>query len=976
MKTKNFKTINIIMCAIVFFGLFFGLAPGIQAKLVSVGVLSFHDESGTGVPWELGSRISRDLQQKLVKSYPGLLPRVIGTGMDAASIKSMTVPQLVSYAKQQGVGFLIRGGLLAISTVNSAGGVKVSIELYAEIISAESNKVRGVRARGVGTQRGTFPLSKVPWEAIDISGSEFQYSAPGLALLNAVEQLAGAVREAVVSPIDESEAAAVPSTPSETETTYDDTQGTDEYQYPTEETQETETEAQTGTDEYQYPSEDDYYSSPEDDYASESGTDEELQQLIYQAEELVYNSSVSSDKLNALSRALETLKESLNSKVTLMEQGEDTSQIDQNIYQQKQKLQQIISEVTEEVSSGEETTEEYQDYETGSGEKKNLLSSIGGYLDDSLNIIEKIKEIRSTLRGARQETQEQEDAGDDEVYSDDSTSESESEYEYETETETEAGTDATTEAETEAAYEEEAAEEVTGVVTEGGEPVEGATVTDPETGVSATTDSSGFYNLGKIPAGRLPELVVSKKGKELARGKVDLAPGRAAVADWELKQRTSRGKKPALRVMPSLVNVGAGKKAAGKVGTVKGVVLDARGKPMRRVLVKLQGLGSARTDSRGQYVFLKVPAGTHLLTVTQSGLNTKSQQVTVRAKKSSVQKIRFTLKDIARKKPALSNFVVRGTASVLWGMVRNEKNRPVNGAKVTVFQSGRAVSVSTQPTGKYTFKDLKPGTYRVLASKVGFKSKAQNVSLKAGKKQKLYFKLEKSSPYIQSILGRQRGKKKKPALIAPKVRPTIIGKGRLTGRIVDSKTKRPLPFAAVSVKGKSTKTDRSGSFTIGGLAPGSYTIVAGKIGYYGQSKRIKVNANKATRKNFALKSKVTSKSGKSTKSRTITKSKTPPRVIAPKTTRVIAVKKGQIKGVIKDAKTRRPIAGATISISRRGSVISGRSGAYAVRNLPPGTYRVSVGKRGYSGKSRTVTVRAGKTSTASFSLTSRSLKKR
>jgi hypothetical protein len=863
--------------------------------------MAFHDESGSGMPSELRLKIARDLQQVLVRSYSDLLARVIGTQLDSASIKNMSVPQLVQYGKQQGVKFLVRGGLLAISSENTGNGVKVSMELYAEIIATASGQTKGVRARGVGTQGVTYPTAKVPWEAINISDSGFQYSAPGQALLNAVDQLAGQVHEAVTSPF-EATAESQDTETSPEETTEEETSESEEYQY----TGEDETEA-----------------------GSEADTDEELQQLIYQAEELSYNSSLSEENLKELTKALEKLKNSLDKKVTLIEQGNDTTEVEQDIVTQKDELQQIITTVTEEVYTSEEgSLEEEQYYETESGEKKSLLASIGDLLDDSLNILRKIQEIKSNLEGADEEAQ------------------------YETE-----GTEEATE---EGTWEEPAevatTDEVSGVVTEDGEPVDGVTVTDPESGVSTTTDSSGYYNLGKIPAGRLSELVISKGGKKLAAGKVNLVPGRATAADWELKPKFSKDKKPALRVMPSMVNIAKGKKYkkySGKTGTIKGVVLDAQGKPMVRALVKLKGLGTARTNSKGQYVFMKVPPGNHLLVVTKSGLNAKSQPVKVLAKKSSSGTIRFSSKDIIRKKAALPTLVMRGTATTLFGKVTNVQKKPVKGAKVMAIQSGRAVSVVTGRSGMYRMKGLRPGKYRVLVSKTGFKSTGRDISLKSKRAKKADFKLAGSSPYIRSLLARKPGKKVPVVSKAAKVGLLHAGTGKLTGQIINAQSKKPLSSAVVRVKGtKGTASGRYGSYSITNLPAGTYKVKVSKNGYYSQSKKIRVSAKRTTQVDFALKPKVTK--AKITGSR-------PP----------ITVKKGQIRGFVANSRTRKGIAGATISISGLRSFSTNRSGSFNSPKLAAGTYRVTVSKTGYSSSSKTVKVQAGKTSNLTFYLSAR-----
>jgi hypothetical protein len=906
---KNYKFNKIIIHVTLCIVLLLGFAPALQGQLVSVGVMVFHDESGGGMPEELRLKITRDLQQVLVRSYSDLLARVIGTQLDSASIKNMSVPQLSQYGKQQGVKFLVRGGLLAISSENTGSGVKVSMDLYAEIIATASGQTKGVRARGVGTQGVTYPSAKVPWEDIDITGSGFQYSAPGQALLNAVEQLAGQVHEAVTSPF-ETTAESQDSETSTEETTGEETSESEESQY----TDEEETEA-----------------------GSEADSDEELQQLIYQAEELSYNSSISEENLKELTKALEKLKNFLDKKVTLIEQGEDTTEVEQDIATQKDELQQIITMITEAVSTSEEgDLGEEQGYETESDEKKSLLAGIGGVLDDSLNILQKIQEIKSTLKGADEEAQ-YETEGTEEVAGEETTEEGAGE-----------GEEGTGEEPAEVAT----TDEVSGVVTEDGEPVEGVTVTDPESGVSTTTDSSGYYNLGKIPAGRLSELMITKSGKKLATGKVNLVPGRAAVADWELKPKFSKDKKPVLRVMPSMVYIAKGKKYkkySGKTGTIKGVVLDAQGKPVTRALVKLEGLGTARTDSKGQYVFMKVPAGNHQLVVTKSGLNAKSQPVNVLAKKSSSGTIRFVSKDIIRKKAGLPTLVMRGTATTLFGKVTNVQNQPVKGARVMAIQSGRAVSVVTGRSGMYRMKGLRPGKYRVLVSKTGFRSTARDILLRSKRARKADFNLTGSSSYIRSLLSRRPGKK---------VTVVRAGTGKLTGRIINALSKKPLSSAVVRVKGaKGTASGRYGSYSITNLPAGTYSVYVSKNGYYSQSKKIRVRAKRTTQVDFALKPKVSK--AKITGSRP-----------------VITIKKGQIRGFVANSRTRKGIAGATISISGLRSFSTNRSGSFISPQLATGTYRVTVSKTGYSSSSKTVKVQAGKTSSLTFYLSARMLKLR
>src|SRR5438105_2359535 len=69
--------------------------------------------------------------------------------------------------------------------------------------------------------------------------------------------------------------------------------------------------------------------------------------------------------------------------------------------------------------------------------------------------------------------------------------------------------------------------------------------------------------------------------------------------------------------------------------------------------------------------------------------------------------------------------------------------------------------------------------------------------------------------------------------------PASSGKGRITGRILDSLSQNPVEYATITLyasnnNGKpvnGTTTNNKGVFTLEGLTPGSYTITIGFIGY-------------------------------------------------------------------------------------------------------------------------------------------------
>ncbi len=76
---------------------------------------------------------------------------------------------------------------------------------------------------------------------------------------------------------------------------------------------------------------------------------------------------------------------------------------------------------------------------------------------------------------------------------------------------------------------------------------------------------------------------------------------------------------------------------------------------------------------------------------------------------------------------------------------------------------------------------------------------------------------------------------------------------------------------------------------------------------------------------------------------------------------------GTISGTISDAASLAPISGATISDGTR-TAVSGVNGSYTLSYVPAGAYTVTASAAGYQGASRSVSLTAGQTVTANFTL--------
>jgi hypothetical protein len=895
---KISRPINIMVSLIITLCLFSGqifalsnidspISP--QNSLISVGIMSFQDESGLNVPPAFGQKITQELHRKLIQNYKDILPRILTN--NPASGNPLNVVELAEFGKQSNIKFVIRGGLLGFNTENSGGETRATIQIYADVISMETSKQTSSRAEGAGSQQSN---KQVDLNSINFTSNEFRNSAIGQALSSAIEQLATAVYQAMTAPQETPQA--INPTPTESN-----------------------------------PASDTSSTSPTE-AAQSAETDEELQQLIAQAEAITSNNAgASTDSLNAINQGLQNLKAALTAKAQLLEQAKDTTPADQQIMMRKQELQTAISTAMQQVSTSDPSTTVQQP----TGEKKNLLASIGGYLGDAVGIMQKIQEMRSLLRSGNES------------------------YSSNQNTPTYTGGD-------QSIPYEEPTTEVNGVVTEGGSPVEGATVTEPESGATATTDSNGSYKLKGVAAGRLAKLVIAKTGKQVGAGQIDLIRGRAAVADFDLKAAANGNASSDLRVIPSTVMVNALKTQSGNTGVLKGVVRDPQGNPIPRALVNIKGIAMARTDSQGQYTFMNVPAGSHQLSIQKSGLVLKSQQVQVLAKKSNESQIQYAASERAPKEPVKQSVIVRGAGATLRGKVFDTDKSPVAGVKITALLASSAVSVLSNEKGKFELRDLKQGQYRLLISKAGFDNTTQSVQLAEGKSESLDVQLKKSSSVTAvKIIEAQRIRREEArtqsntnsSRIPVVNRPPEISKGQLTGRIVDAQSGKPLAGAIISLQGQpAAKTDNDGVYTVANLPQGSYRMSINKSGFAEQAKTTSVRASNATREDFSLRREAAR--------------------VEPGNIRVspsMPARSGQLRGQIIDAKTSRPIAGASIYVANQQAAVTNQAGVFTVSNLQPGNYPVVVKMGGYMDAGGTVAVRAGEAATASFRLNPRTL---
>jgi uncharacterized protein (DUF2141 family) len=151
--------------------------------------------------------------------------------------------------------------------------------------------------------------------------------------------------------------------------------------------------------------------------------------------------------------------------------------------------------------------------------------------------------------------------------------------------------------------------------------------------------------------------------------------------------------------------------------------------------------------------------------------------------------------------------IALGTGSISGTITDSATGSPIAGAKVMV---NCHTSATTGSDGRYTIANLAAGDYTVMAMKMGayaMKAYPNPVHVAEG----------------QAVTGID-------IALAPMGGG---GNGSISGTVYDKKTNAPIAGAKVTASGcmKSAMTAEDGTYTITGLADGSYTVRAMKSGY-------------------------------------------------------------------------------------------------------------------------------------------------
>lgn len=844
----------------------FGSLETTSAQSVPIAILNFQDDTGANAPADLGRKLAQDLHQKVATGYKDLLPRLVTS--PAASVKGLTLDQIATLAKQSGAAYVVRGGLLTLSSEPAGSDSKVTAQLYADIVSADNAAIiTTVRAEGSGTQLG----AAAQLSSLDMKSDQFSSSGVGQALAGAIAQLADSIHQAVTGGAGNGSTAG-----KNTQTTTTNQPDTSQ-------------------------------AAAQVDAAKSAEADTDLQQLITQAEMLLSNSSdPNSQTATAASQALQALKSALEAKATLMQNGKDTSQADQDVATGRQALQTAVAQLTADAAAASSAGAVTINTQQSTNQKKNFIQTISDFAGQALSLLQNIQQMRTALQSLNESSANASTA--------------------QTGNTSGAGNTSAT---------EQQLGECNGVVTDqNGTPIPNAQVADQTSGVSTSTDNNGQYDLKDLLASQIAMLTVTANGKTMT-AQTPITAGQTATLDFQFKPDAAGGRHPIVLPPTVIVNSPPGS----KVGALKGVVRDPQGRPVARALVMLKGLAIARTDSHGQYQFLNVPAETQQLSVNQSG-QTKTAQFKVAAARSTDAPFQFAASDrIAL--PTKTSLLVSASGGTVAGSVVDRQNHPLAGAKIAFVQQTSALAVFTGPTGAFVLNNIKPGQYHIIASKAGYDPSFQNVTLSSSARESVQFQLnEQSSPAVASLLKTRTTRR-------AMIRGRVLG---AHGNAIANATVA-LKLIAGNAILTSINTNHNGEYQLS-VEPGKYEVRASSNSYQAASHVLEAQAGATTQSDFALEPLVsdTGNSGK----------KTPTTIERPGTV-------GDLVGQVTDANTRHPVAGAMVSISKQRTQTD-QTGKFAFANLPPGTYQLTISKPGYSPIQGSISIQSGKTAHANLTL--------
>jgi hypothetical protein len=189
-----------------------------------------------------------------------------------------------------------------------------------------------------------------------------------------------------------------------------------------------------------------------------------------------------------------------------------------------------------------------------------------------------------------------------------------------------------------------------------------------------------------------------------------LRPGNraSAIVIWTRKMNRSLG---------ILVLILLSQPVAAQV-IVRGTVSNESGRPLEQSQVTLDPQGAnrqVRTNTEGQFSFLGVPPGQHVVRVLRVGFTPETRQV-------DVANVNVTVDVTLKRVQVLDTVAVTAKRTGLYGsVIAKDSLLPVPGARIEIIGARKADS--TNSSGTFNFPDLKGGSYIVRVKHPFFESR-------------------------------------------------------------------------------------------------------------------------------------------------------------------------------------------------------------------------------------------------------------
>ena len=319
--------------------------------------------------------------------------------------------------------------------------------------------------------------------------------------------------------------------------------------------------------------------------------------------------------------------------------------------------------------------------------------------------------------------------------------------------------------------------------------------------------------------------------------------------------------------------------------------------PLPGVLVTGVGTSLASSDAAGQVDLRNLNPGNYQVVATLASYGTVTVPVILGAGQ--------TLKlDTIQMLP-----VSNPTTAVVQGVIKDlATGQGLSGATVQV--EGQNLSSTTAANGSYLISSVTPGSVRITASKTGYNGASGQGTVSAG--QALIF-----SPLLSVADTSNTGT------------PTVVCK--VSGVVTDANTKQPIQGATISISGvnnASANTDATGRYSIANLVSGALAIQVSQVGYdlASVSTQVMCNPRQTVAVDFSPK-------------------------LYPSNTAPVGANKAQVSGVVMDATSNTPIAGAVVTaVPQVGAVVTattGVEGSFSFGNLDGATVELRVSANGY-----------------------------